>query len=178
MEVAVKAIDTETAQRAPERAHQDVAGIVETEVDAGITAQQGVGHEGEGDPRVAVDKGEEGADGKAVGGMTGEEAVEPAATAIDKVNETGQGGFVGGTETLHQGFADATGSLVGQQDGQTDHEDNEADTTVVVGTEQHEEEEQVEEYPRGYAGDAHPEAVPIDGVAAVEQEQKLLVEVY
>ena len=68
-------IDGAAGEEAEEGAAEDVAGIVEAEIDAGVAAETGPEQEGQrGEAPTEVER-EEGAEAEGVGGMAGDEAV-------------------------------------------------------------------------------------------------------
>ena len=118
-----------------EAAKEDVARIVDAQVDAGISAERSPNEQQQGETAMADEQGKEEAEAKGVGGMAGDEAVAPATVAVDNVDQMHDGWLMRGTEALEQGLADAGGHLVAQEDGEPDgqHRGPKALGGIVVG---------------------------------------------
>lgn len=75
-----------------------------------------------------------------------------------------------GTETCHQGFADATGYLIGYQHTQQKPADDEHQLAEIVFAHQNVEESDVERYPHPGFGGKHGNSIEIEIVTTVEKE--------
>ena len=175
----VEAVDTIANQSTPDETDRDVAGIMDTKVEARPAVDERIGYHDDDKRTATHEQREEKGDGEGVGGMGGEETVVATTIAVDDVDEHAYLGVVSGSPTRHEGFHDHVVDGACQQHAETcgchDHQDV---AHGVVALQHHVEQGDIEGYPRAGVGEGHHQIVEKERVAAVEQEQQFFIEVY
>ena len=168
-------IDGAADEEAEEGAAEDVAGIVEAEIDAGVAAEAGPEEEGQrGEAPTEIQR-EEGTEAEGVGGMAGDEAVEAPSPTLHEIHEAFEQGLVAGAEAMEEGFTEAAGEAVGDEDEQGHGGDDEEDFAPGAVLQQDVEQHEEQRHPRAGLGHHHEDVVHVGALAAVQGQQQALV---
>ena len=168
-------IDGAAGEEAEEGAAENVAGIVEAEIDARVAAEAGPEQEGQrGEAPTEVER-EEGAEAEGVGGMAGDEAVEAPSPTLHEIHEAFEQGLVAGAEAVEEGLAEAAGEAVGDEDEQGHGGDDEEDFAPGAVLQQDVEQHEEQGHPRAGLGHHHEDVVHVGALAAVQGQQQALV---
>ena len=174
-----EAVDTPTYECSPEESDGDVAGIVNAQIETRPAVDQRIADEGDDQQAATHEQREEEGDAERVGRMGREEAVIATAIAIDHIDQRTNLGVVGRTPASHKGLDNGVVDSSCQEHTEAcrgQHEQHLAKPTVGL---QHDvEQSQIEGYPRTGIGQRHDDIVEEHGVAAIQRQQQLFVEVY
>jgi len=172
-------IDGSAHDEAPREAYEDVTGIVDTEVEARPAVDKRIDDKRHGEQPATDEPAEIDSDAERVGCVGREKAVLAPAIAIDDIDKHANLRVVGWSPTAHKGFDDGIIDGAGEQDaeGCSPHdEENLLDVLIVL--EDDIEEAQVERHPGPCIGQGSHEHIIVQRLAAVEEQQELLVELY
>ncbi len=104
-------------RKAQQRAAEDIAHVVHSQVDPGVSHQQREAAGDEREPPLAQDGGGIHGHAPGVGGVAGDEAVKSSAVVPHVVQQGGERGVVGGAQAHEERLEDRGGDLVAQADG-------------------------------------------------------------
>ena len=104
-------------RKAQQRAAEDVAHVVHSQVDPGVSHQQREAAGDEREPPLAQDGGSIHGHAPGVGGVAGDEAVKASAVVSHVVQQGSERRVVGGSQAHEERLEDRGGDLVAQADG-------------------------------------------------------------
>ena len=175
-EETIDGIDKSCSDESDEHAGDEVSGVMDTKVDAGIGVKHCPEKEEKADCPLAEEKGDEEGKCKGVGGVTGWEAITPAAFAVKDVYKLGDGVVgIGGAHALDGRPDDAGAHLVGKGDDEYDGNGGGGNDSPVEIAAKDVEEGGVHGSPREFGGDKPHEVVPIGCVHPVEGKEEFPV---
>ena len=168
-------IDEDTDAKAKEGTTKDVAGIVKSEVDAGIAAESGPKEYSPGYGMTAEIECDEGPSAEGICCMGGDEAIETTATVVHEIHQPFKSGLVGWAKTVEEWFTEAAGETVGDEDDQSKASNEQEHLPPMAVLKKDIEKDENEGNPRGSRRDGEHHVVQPSGIAAVEGEEELLV---
>lgn len=175
-EETIDGIDKSCSDESDEHAGDEVSGVMDTKVDAGIGVKHCPEKEEKADCPLAEEKGDEEGKCKGVGGVTGWEAITPAAFAVKDVYKLGDGVVgIGGAHALDGRPDDAGAHLVGKDDDEYDGNGGGGNDPPVEIAAKDVEESCIHGSPREFGGDKPHEVVPIGCVHPVEGKEEFPV---
>ncbi len=169
LEIVKEEIDQSTGQGTEECPHQDIAGIVDAQVDAAIGAQYGIGIENHGDPTVTEQQRQEYGNPEGIGRMIGEKAIQPAPIALYDVYDGIEFGIVRRPETVKKGLEESMTGLVGNGDEEGYEKQRKEKGTHPLVLEYHIGHNEHHRNPGDCLRDGPHESVEIQGIASIQK---------
>lgn len=163
-------------EAAHEQAKEDVARIVDTQIDAGIGAETGPNEQQQGEAAMTDEQGKKDTEAKSVGGMTGDETVTAASITIDNVDQIHDRGVLRRTETLEQRFADARSHLVAYENGKSNGKESGQKVTGSASASNDVQQHGKHWHRHPCGSDKHHHLIPKKGMATIQLQKQRLVE--
>ena len=130
-----------------------------TKVDAAVAGKTSVEQQQRSDHPTAEQEQEKDAQAEGIGGMTGDETIEPAAITVDQIDYIGKVWAMRGTQAMEVGLAETAGKLVAKRHKQSNHKDDEQGALPLIVPDNSIEQTEEKGNPRGCLRDCHHDAV-------------------
>ncbi len=171
-------VGTEPADKGTqEGTAEDVARIVDSQIDAAVADQHGPHAEGDAEGATAHDSRHEHGYGKNISGMTADKAVTAATITTHNIYEMTYLRVVGGAQAGKKRFENTATDLVGQSDSQRKKEDEKQRSAPRTTTNDEHQQSQGHDHPAARVAQLPHDAVQPRTVGTVELQQQPFVEV-